>query len=203
VGGGSYEVIGQREADLVAGLGLKEGMSLLDLGCGSGRLATQLGKRFGDRIEYLGIDVVQVLLDYAASRAPASYRFVLNSELRLPAEAASADMIVAFSVFTHLHLEESYRYLQDAARVMKPSGLIVFSFLEMDRHWDIFERRAQNYEDCRHGGLDMFIERRAIHVWASKLELELQFDVGSTFGQSTVALRRTSMPKQEPMPHRG
>ena len=69
--GGSYEVIGGIERAIVTQLGLRDGMALVDLGCGSGRLATALGAS-GLAIDYLGIDIVQALLDYAASRAPST-----------------------------------------------------------------------------------------------------------------------------------
>ena len=40
-------------------------------------------------------------------------------------------MILAFSVFTHLLHEESFIYLEDFKRVLKPGGSVVFSFLEV------------------------------------------------------------------------
>jgi hypothetical protein len=41
-------------------------------------------------------------------------------------------MVAAFSVFTHLEHEDSYRYLVDARRVVRPGGTFVFSCLTMD-----------------------------------------------------------------------
>jgi SAM-dependent methyltransferase len=67
--GGGYEEFGRIEADILRYAGLKDGMSLIDLGCGSGRLATVLGRTM--KIEYTGIDIVQALLDYAESKSPA------------------------------------------------------------------------------------------------------------------------------------
>jgi cyclopropane fatty-acyl-phospholipid synthase-like methyltransferase len=56
-----------------------------------------------------------------------------HSAVRRAAEAAaSADIVIAFSVFTHLLHEECYAYLQDAARVLTPGGKFVFSFFEFD-----------------------------------------------------------------------
>ena len=59
--GGEYEKYGQIERALVAFAGLRDGDRLIDLGCGSGRLAWALGQSM--RVEYLGIDIVQALLD--------------------------------------------------------------------------------------------------------------------------------------------
>ena len=66
--GGAYEIVGEIERDLLRYAGLRDGMALVDLGCGSGRLASALGRSM--RIDYLGTDIVQALLDYAASRTP-------------------------------------------------------------------------------------------------------------------------------------
>jgi predicted TPR repeat methyltransferase len=66
--GGAYEAVGQIERDVLRFAGLRDGMSLVDLGCGSGRLAHALGRSM--RICYLGIDIVQALLDYARIKGP-------------------------------------------------------------------------------------------------------------------------------------
>ena len=155
-------------------------MSLIDLGCGSGRLATALGQD-GPAIDYLGIDVVQVLLDYARSRAPSNYRFVLHRQLDLPVDAGTADVICAFSVFTHLLHTESYLYMQDIHRVLKPRGTLVFSFLEFaePEHWSIFAQtvEAQRLSVLPH--LNMFIERNAIDVWCERLGFRRDGFVGA------------------------
>ena len=66
--GGNYEMFGQIEAALLKKVGLEDGMHLVDLGCGSGRLATELHAT--TKISYVGIDIVQKLLDYAKTKAP-------------------------------------------------------------------------------------------------------------------------------------
>jgi SAM-dependent methyltransferase len=96
--GGSYREIGQIEEQIVRYAGLQDGMSLIDLGCGSGRLAHVLSESI--KIEYLGTDVVQALLDYAKSKCAKNYKFKLHRELSIPAAKKSADTICAFSVFT-------------------------------------------------------------------------------------------------------
>jgi ubiquinone/menaquinone biosynthesis C-methylase UbiE len=58
--GGQYKEFGAIERAVVHYAGLKNGMSLIDLGCGSGRLASDLSGRM--KIEYLGIDIIQELL---------------------------------------------------------------------------------------------------------------------------------------------
>ncbi|HEX7271311.1 MAG TPA: methyltransferase domain-containing protein [Casimicrobiaceae bacterium] len=171
--GGSYEAMGEVEKQLLIGLGLQPGDSLVDVGCGSGRLAKALASYLAAG-SYLGTDVVQELLDYARQGCPAAWRFSLVEELSIPAADDSADFACFFSVLTHLLHEESYCYLLEARRVVKPGGKIVFSFLEYDDNWPIFENAftaLRNGQITVH--LNTFIHRDAIAAWASHLGMTI------------------------------
>jgi 2-polyprenyl-3-methyl-5-hydroxy-6-metoxy-1,4-benzoquinol methylase len=76
VGGGGYSQIGEIERDILLYAGLNDGMYVIDIGCGSGRLASVLS-RTGKSLQYIGTDVVQKLLDYAASKSCKHFRFQL------------------------------------------------------------------------------------------------------------------------------
>ena len=75
--GGSFEHFGAIECALLRYAGLGDNMSLIDFGCGSGRLAWALGRE-PIRTDYYGIDVEQRLLDYAKTKSPAHFHFALN-----------------------------------------------------------------------------------------------------------------------------
>jgi SAM-dependent methyltransferase len=196
--GGSYDAIGAIEKSILVYAGLRDSMSLIDLGCGSGRLTTVLGREM--KINYLGLDVVQSLLDYARSKAPKNYQFVLNRVLSLPSSDASADMICGFSIFTHLLHEETYLYLEECRRVLRIDGRVVFSFLEFahEGHWHVFEMTFNSHRIGARGHLNTFIERGVIELWASKLgfvcERFVRSDeapwVGDPLGQSLAILRK-------------
>ncbi len=197
--GGDYHRIGQIERDILRYAGLKDGMSLIDIGCGSGRLASALSAS-GMEINYLGTDIVQKLLDYAASKSKADYSFKLHRELSIPAADASADMICLFSVFTHLLPHESYIYMEDIRRTLRPGGKLIFSFLEISEpsHWQIFESTVEAQRRSVAPHLNMFIERDAIRVWAQKLGFSEPKFLGardavpgsSPLGQATAFLTR-------------
>ena len=196
--GGDFEKNGLIEAAVMRHFGLRDGMTLIDLGCGSGRLAWALGQSM--RIDYLGIDIVQALLDYARTKSPRTYRFVLNRTLNIPAPDASADMVCAFSVFTHLLHAETYLYMEDIRRVLRPGGRLVFSFLEFRaaEQWNVFSDAVRAVSESRRIHLDMFIERSVIDVWCAHLGFEREQFVGpgdpgpgGSFGQSVAILRRT------------
>jgi ubiquinone/menaquinone biosynthesis C-methylase UbiE len=199
VGGGGFEHIGQIEASIVGYAGLRDGQSLLDLGCGSGRLAWALGRTMS--IEYCGIDVVKALLNYAKKKSPANYRFILNRSLGVPLPDASCDMATAFSVFTHLLHHESYIYLEELRRVVRPGGVVVFSFLEFCEpgHWAQFEATVAVQRTAKLPHLNQFIERAQIELWSAKLGYKSVRFVGSTdapwatseaLGQSLAILHR-------------
>jgi ubiquinone/menaquinone biosynthesis C-methylase UbiE len=184
------------EADILQAAGLAEEMRIVDLGCGSGRLAATLHGR--GKISYVGIDIIQSLLDYARTKAP-SYEFILHRGLSIPQDDASADFVSAFSLFTHLLQAETYIYLQEAVRVLKPGGKAVFSFLEFTepKHWAVFEHTVAVTRGGTGDHLNMFLERSTIDLWAQKLGFTVQqyFPSAATWsghslGQSVAVLAK-------------
>ncbi len=196
--GGQYEEMGRLQSGLLIEAGLRDGHHLLDLGCGSGRLAHTLKDLRS--IDYLGVDIIPELLAYARTQAAAHYRFVLNTKLTLPVADGQFDMASAFSLFTHLHHEETFLYLQEIRRALRPGGRLVFSFLEFraPEQWHVFRSSAEAVSAARRVHLDMFIERSAIDVWCQHLGFERERFVGpgedgpgGVLGQSVAVLRRT------------
>ena len=190
VGGGGYDANGKIECEALAAIGLQPGHSVIDIGCGSGRLSTQLSQRYGTKIGYLGIDVVPELLAYARSKASPNYRFEVTRGLSIPSSDASADFVVAFSVFTHLKHRETKAYLREARRVLRPGAKVLFSFLELPRHRREFiytiavtvlrRRKVQNH----------FLSRRRIRWWAREIGFQVETIGPHPVGQSVAVLRR-------------
>jgi SAM-dependent methyltransferase len=61
--GGDFETVGKLEFALLKDLGLQPQWSVVDVGCGSGRLSFQLSKWLAG--PYLGTDILVSLLDHA------------------------------------------------------------------------------------------------------------------------------------------
>lgn len=172
--GGNFEAFGVIQRNMLVHYGLRRADSVIEIGCGSGRLAAPLGGYLDG--PYVGLDVVPALLEQArtATNRP-DWRFDAAQDFRLPAADGSIDMVCCFSVFTHLLHEQTYLYLEEAARVLRPGGRIVFSFLEfaMDFQWNVFEATVAQQRHGTGHPLNMFIERSAIAAWARHLGLDI------------------------------
>ncbi len=194
--GGGFEEIGAVEANILRWVGLRDGMSLVDMGCGSGRLAVALSTTL--TVDYTGLDAVQALLDYARDRSPPNYRFMKISDLVLPLPSQSADMIAVFAVFAHMLSSEAFLYLRDMFRILKPGGCVVMSFIEIAEpdHWADFMAEVESHRTSTF--LHQFIERPTLDIWSDKIGFVREAFVdkhaapwgGGALGQSLAVLRR-------------
>jgi SAM-dependent methyltransferase len=190
--GGSYDRIGALQVDILTASGLSSGMSVLDLGCGSGRTASHIAKLFPG-ISYVGIDVVQRLLDYAATKCPPHFRFVCHQGIDIPLPDGTIDIAAAFSLFTHLLHEETFCYLQELRRVLKPNAVLIISFLEFSReaHWSVFEATVGARKRDTRTHLNIFIDENTLGLWASKIGFTVErIDREHPIGQTLGYLRR-------------
>lgn len=154
--------------------GLRDGDSIYDLGCGCGRTAQAL-QRSGWHGHYTGADVVPELLAEIERQCP-GYQTALNYQRTIVAPDASLDMVYAWSVMTHLFPGETYLYMVDAFRALKPGGKLLFSFLELedpehDRVWESELKRLRKGQTREQ--LDAFLHRD----WIRRFAREAGFEV--------------------------
>jgi ubiquinone/menaquinone biosynthesis C-methylase UbiE len=127
--GGNYEANGALQAKLILEHAPSGPFRLIDVGCGSGRAAFAL--RHIERLSYLGTDVVPALLAFARKKVNRpDWTFVEVKSLAIPAGDACADVVTFISVFTHLKPAEIMTLLREAARVLKPGGVLICSYLD-------------------------------------------------------------------------
>ncbi|PIQ75854.1 hypothetical protein COU78_01850 [Candidatus Peregrinibacteria bacterium CG10_big_fil_rev_8_21_14_0_10_49_24] len=133
---GVYD-LGQQEVQELFNKGIvSEGDSILDIGCGIGRLAVHLAQR---NVTYVGIDPIRKCIEFAhesfADYPNCSFHHIdlQNSFynlsgtdpalLRLPLKDASFDAVLAVSLFTHFESSaECQRYVREVHRVLRERG---------------------------------------------------------------------------------
>jgi SAM-dependent methyltransferase len=172
--GGGFAQIGPIEAGLVRHYGLADGGYLVDVGCGSGRLAKPLSA--DPNVRYLGIDLVPDLITYARTIcARPDWRFEVIDHIGIPEADGQADMVSFFSVLTHLLHEQGYWYLEEARRVLKPGGHVVFSFLEFQEpvHWANFDIVLNAQKTRAPVPMNVFHDRAFLPIWAARLGMDV------------------------------
>ena len=109
------------EADLVESLGPR---SVLDAGCGTGRVAVELARR---GIEVIGVDVDAGMLDKARAKAP-DLPWVLADLARLELGRTFDVVVMAGNVMIFLAPGTEAEVVAAAARHLPPGGALVAGF---------------------------------------------------------------------------
>src|ERR1043166_5287560 len=101
---------------------LRPGMTVLELGCGTGYFTRELAR---SRADMVAIDVSPELLEIAKSNCSApNVRYEIQNAYELSYPDAVFDSVVGSSVLHHLEIEEAIREIY---RVLKPGGTIYFT----------------------------------------------------------------------------
>ncbi len=113
---------------LVAWLGLKPGMTAVDVGCGLGYLGYTYWSYFGKGGIYFGVDISLKLVQDAAKAAKewavnGKASFVAGDAYKLPFPDDFADLVMCQVLL--IHLEKPELALAEMVRVAKPGGLIM------------------------------------------------------------------------------
>lgn len=161
---GDVQVLGLRH------YGLADGMRIYDLGCGCGRTAQAL-QRSGWQGHYTGTDIVDGFIAELVDKCP-GYEAFVHRRPTIRAGDATLDMIYHWSVFTHISPEESFLYLRDSFRALKPGGKTIFTFVELadPSHRDLFHRRVDQFAKEQPDLIvDVFLHRDWIRLWAETI----------------------------------
>ncbi|HXQ62303.1 MAG TPA: class I SAM-dependent methyltransferase [Acidimicrobiales bacterium] len=125
------------EANLVASLGLR---SVLDAGCGTGRLAIELARR---GLDVVGVDLDAEMLAVARDKAPL-IRWVEADLVGVDLGCTFEGVVLAGNVMIFLTPETERKVLANLARHLEAGGLLVagFSLLENRLTLEAYDRLA-------------------------------------------------------------
>jgi SAM-dependent methyltransferase len=100
--------------------------SVLDFGCGSGRVLPWIAK-LSPPARGTGCDVDPVAIAWAVDHHPRLTWALSGSDPPLPFAAQSFSLIYSISVFSHLAEVHQDRWLGELGRVLKPGGVALLS----------------------------------------------------------------------------
>ncbi|MGI6617621.1 MAG: class I SAM-dependent methyltransferase [Saccharofermentanales bacterium] len=147
---------------LIKWAGIKNGMRVLDVGCGTGALTFFLAEGLSD-CEFVGLDIDEHFIACANEKKEQyatggnSFSFVIGDALKLPFDNASFDAVVSHTFLTnvpdpHLALREMMR----VGRVLSPvTSITAQSFKDIPAHPGFYEKNhLEYYEEW----VDLFIK---------------------------------------------
>lgn len=144
----SFVELGRNQLRYCVKLGdLKPDSSMLEVGCGMGRLASALTKYLKETGTYEGLDITKVGVGWCQRKITPrypnfhfhlvdTYNRIYNpngrikqSQYKFPYNNGSFDFMFSYSVFTHMILEDVEHYLSEICRVLKTNGTCINTFL--------------------------------------------------------------------------
>ena len=146
--------------------------SILDVGCGVGRMAIPFTRYLSEKGSYEGFDIVPRWINWCqkeiTSRYP-NFRFIIAdvyngnynpegkvtaSKYRFPYESETFDLVFLTSVFTHMLPKDMENYLKEVARVLKVGArcLITYFILNEESESLIRAGLARKNRDFKHQG---------------------------------------------------
>lgn len=107
---------------LIAALAIGPDDTVLELGCGAGRIGRQVAPHCG---QWIGTDISPNMIDVAGQRLAehTNVRLELLERTSLSMiEDASIDKAYSVAVLCHMDKEDLFLYLREFARILKPGG---------------------------------------------------------------------------------
>jgi len=110
---------------LVSEMEFMEGSSILELGCGTGKLTRLIAERLGEG-RVLGVDLTPGMVEIARRTLPAEYEdlvdFSIGAGENLDLESNSFDLVT--SAFTLRNVKDLEKVISEMKRVVKPGGQV-------------------------------------------------------------------------------
>jgi len=132
----------QPPAQLIERSGIKKGMSVLDLGCGSGAFTPFIARTVGEKGKVYALDIqadmlkqLENKLSRPENRDIKNIKLIEGNAYELPFEDNSLDLVNMVTVLQEI--PDRNRALQEVKRVLKPGGFLAVTelFPDPDYPW--------------------------------------------------------------------
>ncbi|RME84145.1 MAG: methyltransferase domain-containing protein [Caldilineae bacterium] len=128
----------QPPSDIVRRSGIKQGMRVVDLGCGSGTFTLEMAKHVGENGEVFAIDIQPKMLQQLESKLQKEenraikklIKVIEGSAYKIPLEDESIDVCCMISVLQEIPDRE--RALCEVRRILKPTGVLAVTEFIID-----------------------------------------------------------------------
>ena len=118
--------------------------SILEIGCGIGRLTTAMAER-AVACQLHGIDISSKMLDLTPK---SNVKYKLCDGKHIPYPNESFESIYSMLTFQHVDNETMHSYIDEAYRTLKDNGVFRFQFVEGDH--DNLVDHGHSVDDVRH-----------------------------------------------------
>jgi len=161
IGGGDFTQVGDAFFETLKRHGLRPDMTILDVGCGQGRMARPL-VGFLNTGQYHGFDIskqgIEWCRNHYADQTSFSFEHVpvfnrrynpkgtvQASSFIFPYDDDQFDLIFLTSVFTHMFKDDIAQYLDQIARVLKPGGKAMITWFLLNESSLTSEKPALDF----------------------------------------------------------
>lgn len=153
-------------------LGLQPGKRVLDMACGTGRIANRLA---GLGCDVVGLDESELFLELARSLAPTNggeITFVRNDMRRLQWEGEFDAVINWFTSFGYFSREDNFKCLSETYKALKTNGQVLIDHINRDRLIRNLSRPLDMVIEHPHDDGNFLIDRVAYDVATGRTETD-------------------------------
>lgn len=122
----AYEKGAESIISLLRNEGLNPNSKILDIGCGTGRLASKLIGYLREEGAYYGVDLSKKAIEFCKSRyRRENFHFMKSEPTKLPFSSEKFDFIIFYTVFMHNYPDEIKALLQQCGELLAEDGKII------------------------------------------------------------------------------